>query len=82
MAQKVAEKIEANFTVPNNDLANKLPISTEGLAFAYGSLILMALFPIFIGAFRSLKVSHLLKQKVIIFSFIVLVCSLHDSTFL
>ena len=74
MAQVVAEKNEANFTVPNNLLAIGLPISTEELAFAYGSLILMALFPIIVGAFRSLNVSHLLKQKVISFPFIGLVC--------
>ena len=74
MAQVVAEKNEANFTVPNNLLAIGLPISTEELAFAYGSLILMALFPIIVGAFRSLSVSHLLKQKVISFPFIGLVC--------
>jgi len=74
MAQVVAEKNEANFTVPNNLLAIGLPISTEELAFAYGSLIFMALFPIIVGAFRSLNVSNLLKQKVISFPFIGLVC--------
>jgi len=76
MAQMVAEKIEANFTVLNNSLASGLAISTKELTFAHGSLILMALFPIIIGAFRSLNVSHLLKQKVIIFPFIVLVCTI------
>lgn len=41
----------------------KYRATTEGMAVAYGSLVLMALVPIFIGAFRSVK--HLKQQKVV-----------------
>lgn len=36
--------------------------STEGMLIAYSSLVIMALLPIFFGAFRSVK--FLKKQKV------------------
>lgn len=41
---------------------SKLPASPEGAAVAYGSLIIMAMLPIFFGAFRSVK--HQKDQKV------------------
>lgn len=41
----------------------KLPASPEGAAVAYGSLIIMAMLPIFFGALRSVK--HQKDQKVI-----------------
>lgn len=40
----------------------KTPASPEGAAMAYGSLILMAMIPIFLGALRSVK--HQKDQKV------------------
>jgi len=40
----------------------RVPATFEGQVLAYGSLFAMALFPIFIGAFRSVK--HLKVQKV------------------
>ena len=33
----------------------KIPATPEGMAIAYGSLVIMALLPIFFGAFRSVK---------------------------
>lgn len=39
----------------------KIPATPEGLAIAYGSLFIMALIPIFVGAFRSVK--HQKAQK-------------------
>lgn len=33
----------------------KIPASPEGIAVAYGSLVVMALLPIFFGALRSVK---------------------------
>jgi len=40
-----------------NGTSTKTPATPEGMAIAYGSLLIMALIPIFIGAFRSVK-SH------------------------
>lgn len=40
----------------------KVPASPEGSAVAYGSLIIMAMLPIFFGALRSVK--HQKEQKV------------------
>lgn len=40
----------------------KIPATPEGAAVAYGSLIFMAMLPIFFGAFRSVK--HQTDQKV------------------
>lgn len=40
----------------------KVPASPEGTAVAYGSLVIMAMLPIFFGALRSVK--HQKEQKV------------------
>lgn len=40
----------------------KVPSTPEGMALAYGSLVLMALLPILCGSFRSVK--HQQQQKV------------------
>lgn len=42
--------------------AKKTPASLEGTAVAYGSLVIMAMLPIFFGALRSVK--HQKEQKV------------------
>lgn len=42
--------------------ATKVPASPEGAAMAYGSLVIMAMLPIFFGALRSVK--HQKDQKV------------------
>ncbi|XP_067678752.1 minor histocompatibility antigen H13-like isoform X1 [Haliotis asinina] len=64
MAESVTVQPVLNET--NNDtLANataKIPATPEGMAVAYTSLFLMAIFPIFIGAFRSVK--HHKEQKI------------------
>lgn len=64
MAESVTVQPVLNET--NNDtLANataKIPATPEGMAVAYTSLFLMAIFPIFVGAFRSVK--HHKEQKV------------------
>ncbi len=44
-----------------NGTSTKIPATPEGMAIAYGSLVLMALLPIFFGAFRSVK--HHKEQK-------------------
>ena len=56
-------EVETPVTVENmteaavNGTAGKTPATPEGMAVAYGSLVVMALVPIFMGAFRSVK-SH------------------------
>lgn len=40
----------------------KIPSTPEGMALAYGSLVVMALLPILCGSFRSVK--HQQQQKV------------------
>ena len=44
------------------NITRKVPATLEGMAIAYGSLIIMALLPIFFGAFRSVR--HHKEQKV------------------
>lgn len=56
---------EINVTTIINETsknATKIPASSEGMAVAYCSIIIMALLPIFFGAFRSVK--HHKEQKV------------------
>jgi len=57
ISEKEAEGIldVINATLAPGNLTGK-PVSTpEGMAVAYGSLVLMALIPIFLGSFRSVK---------------------------
>lgn len=61
MADVIVNKIVAqateNLTSENaTNATGKGPSSPEGMAVAYGSLIVMALLPIFFGSYRS--VSH------------------------
>lgn len=60
----VAEKVlqEAVENVTESISGAKTPASPEGAAVAYGSLIIMAMLPIFFGALRSVK--HQKDQKV------------------
>lgn len=65
----MSAEVEQNISDTINDIVNdtlknetaKEPASMEGQAIAYFSLVLMAVFPIFIGAFRS--VEHQQKQR-------------------
>jgi len=45
-----------------NGTGTKIPATQEGMFIAYGSLVIMALLPIVLGAFRS--VTHHKEQKV------------------
>ena len=45
-----------------NGTTGKIPSTPEGMALAYSSLLIMALIPIFVGAFRSVK-SHKEQQE-------------------
>jgi hypothetical protein len=44
---------------------DKIPSTPEGIAVAYGSLVIMALVPIFFGAFRSVRYHRELKVPVL-----------------
>jgi len=50
-----------NDTAEKN-VTEKVPSTPEGIAVAYGSLIIMALVPIFFGSFRSVRYHR--EQKV------------------
>ncbi|CAL8100884.1 unnamed protein product [Orchesella dallaii] len=58
-AEKVGQVLGQNNVT--NGTTGKVPATPEGMAIAYGSLVIMALLPIFFGAFRSVK--HHKEQK-------------------
>ena len=62
-ATKLAETLinETNLTDGKNE-TEKFKASPEGLVVAYSSLLIMALIPIIIGSFKSVK--HQFNQKV------------------
>jgi len=53
--QLISDTAEKNIT-------EKVPATPEGMAVAYGSLVIMALVPIFFGSFRSVRYHR--EQKV------------------
>ena len=71
----VTEAVEVveNITEAVKNGTGKVPATPEGMAIAYGSLVIMALLPIFFGSFRSIK--HHADQKVSIFFIFQLLCT-------
>ena len=61
MAEPATEEVQENVNASTNATA-RVPSTPEGMAIAYGSLVIMALVPILIGAFRSVR--HHKEQKV------------------
>ncbi|GAB6029249.1 Minor histocompatibility antigen H13 [Chamberlinius hualienensis] len=61
MAEVVNETLVNATESTVNNATGRIPASPEGAALAYGSLILMAVMPIFLGAFRSVKLQK--EQK-------------------
>jgi len=57
MAPPVGDVVNDTVEAAINGTTGKTPATPEGMAVAYGSLLIMALIPIYIGAFRSVK-SH------------------------
>lgn len=53
--------------VTESSTTKRIPATPEGMAVAYGSLVIMAVFPVFFGAIRSVKFhkSRLQKEKVV-----------------
>ncbi|XP_066996666.1 minor histocompatibility antigen H13 [Anabrus simplex] len=60
VAEAVAE-VGSNLTENVTEALKKTPATPEGMIVAYGSLILMALLPIFFGSYRSVR--HHKEQK-------------------
>lgn len=54
---------ETNIT-DTESILKKIPATTEGMLIAYTSLVIMALLPIYLGSFRSVKLQ--IQNKVII----------------
>lgn len=63
-ADSLAQAVE---NVTETITGKKIPASPEGMAVAYGGLVIMAMLPIFFGSIRSVK--HQKQQKVINFNF-------------
>ncbi|RZF32948.1 hypothetical protein LSTR_LSTR000818 [Laodelphax striatellus] len=59
--EKVSSQLEDNLVNNATNATARIPATPEGMAVAYGSLLIMALLPIFFGAFRSVK--HHKEQK-------------------
>lgn len=62
IAQDFKEVVKENITEAVKNATAKIPATPEGMAVAYGSLVAMALLPIFFGAHRSVKYHN--NQKV------------------
>lgn len=58
----LAEKVVENITETVKNETARVPATPEGMAIAYGSLLIMALVPIYWGSFRSLR--FIKQQKV------------------
>lgn len=61
MADVVKDVVKENLTDEATNGTGRIPATPEGIAVAYGSLVIMALLPIFLGSFRSVK--HHKEQK-------------------
>lgn len=55
VVKEVVAKVSENLTENATNTTGKTPSTPEGMAVAYGSLVIMALLPIFLGSYRSVK---------------------------
>ena len=62
VVEEIVKTVVENITENAANATTKEPASPEGIALAYGSLVVMALIPIFFGSFRS--ISHQEQTKV------------------
>lgn len=57
--EEIVQQVQENFTESANAAATngttKMPSTPEGMALAYGTLVVMAMLPIFFGSIRSVK---------------------------
>ncbi|XP_076647515.1 signal peptide peptidase [Halictus rubicundus] len=58
---EIAAQISENVTEKNASAPGRIPSTPEGMAIAYGSLIIMAVLPIFFGSYRAVK--HHMEQQ-------------------
>lgn len=59
---EIATQANENLTEYRNATTARVPSTPEGMAIAYGSLIIMAILPIFFGSYRAVK--HHKEQQV------------------
>ncbi|KZC12963.1 Minor histocompatibility antigen H13 [Dufourea novaeangliae] len=52
---EIAAQITENVTESTGSVTKRVPSTPEGMAIAYGSLIVMAIVPIFFGSYRAVK---------------------------
>ena len=57
----IVSQVVENIT-ENANVNKKIPSTPEGMAVAYGSLVIMAILPIFFGSYRSVR--HHKEQQV------------------
>jgi len=62
-AASEADSVIQNASETVANVTAKIPSTPEGMAIAYGSLVIMALLPIFFGAFRSIKSYEEMKKQ-------------------
>lgn len=58
MASEINEigvQVAENLTENNEAITGRIPSTSEGMVLAYGSLIIMAILPIFFGSYRAVK---------------------------
>lgn len=61
---EIVQEAVSNITQNATETVGKRPPATmEGMAVAYGSLVIMAVFPVFFGAMRSVKFHKVKLQK-------------------
>jgi minor histocompatibility antigen H13 len=53
--KEIVEKANESLAENINGTSTRVPSSPEGMAIAYGSLVIMAVLPIFFGSYRSVK---------------------------
>ncbi len=64
----VVNETAASLNESAQNATTKTPATPEGMAVAYGSLVFMALLPIFFGSFRSVRYHREQKVRMMLFS--------------
>lgn len=60
VVEEIVQQVQENLTesanaAATNGTTGKVPSTPEGMALAYGTLVVMAMLPIFFGSIRSVK---------------------------
>lgn len=63
IVETVTEVIEAVENATSDKISAKVPSTPEGMAVAYGSLVIMAMLPIVFGSIRSVKLHKMKKES-------------------